>query len=62
MRVFKQLPPVPTGKTFQSVDAKGEIHFLEWHEARFKYVGDAKTWEEAKRLTPHPVVEGWVEK
>jgi hypothetical protein len=60
MKVFKQLPPEPTGQTFTSRDSNGDVHYLEWHKARFQFMGNVKTWEEAKRLTPAPVVEGFV--
>jgi hypothetical protein len=58
LRVFCQLTPEPTGQSTSKRDRRtGETTEIKWHRARLIEVGYAQTWEEAKRLTPWPVVE-----
>lgn len=56
LRVFKQGKPKNTGIPLPKPN-EGT-----WHEANLIEVGTVGTWEEAQRLTKHPIVEVVVEK
>ena len=58
LRVFAQLAPEPTDKTFTVTDRKtGERTVQRWHRARLLEIGYANSFAEAKKLHPHPIVE-----
>lgn len=57
LTVYRQAPPVPLGIRLTRYDRYGDLREDEWHRANLVKVGECETWEEAKRMTLHPVVE-----
>jgi hypothetical protein len=57
LKVYKQMTPEPIGSSFNRIDSNGNTQWLEWHAAKFKFLGLVHTWREAKMLTSAPVVE-----
>lgn len=58
LRVYEQREPEPTGQVFRSFDRdNGETTQFKWYRAVLVEIGFVQTWDEAKRLTKHPIVE-----
>lgn len=55
--VYRQDKPKRTGSFFKAYGADGKLREEEWHRADLTLVGRADSFEEAKSLTSHPIIE-----
>lgn len=56
LTVYRQAAPIETTEVYYKVQSSGEFKQESWYRPNLVEVGKARNWEEAKRLTPYPVV------
>lgn len=56
-KVYRQDTPIPTGKMLKIVNHRGEERYEHAHNANLVFVGYASSFEQAKRLCVHPLME-----